>query len=51
MENINLILAIYRNELATANEQKILVQAQCEEYRQKIEQLEREIEQLNKGKE
>ena len=51
MENIKLILAIYRNELANANEQKILVQAQAEELRQRVERLEKEIEQLNKEKE
>ena len=51
LENIKLILAIYRNELANANEQKILAQAQAEELRQRVEQLEKEIEQLNKEKE
>ena len=51
MEAIDLILAIYKNELANANEQKILARAQAEELRKRVEQLEKEIEQLNKEKE
>lgn len=40
---INTILQIYKNELAQANEQKILLQAQCKEYEQRIEQLEQQV--------
>ena len=46
MNTIEIVLQIYKKELAQANEEKILAQAQAEEYRQRIEQLEKEIEKL-----
>lgn len=46
MNTIDIVLQIYKNELAQANEQKVIAQAKCEEYRQRIEQLENEMEEL-----
>lgn len=43
MDTINLISNIYKQQLADANEQKILFQAQCELYKAKIEQLEQQL--------
>ena len=48
MDEINIILTLYKQQLAEANERNILVQAQCEIYKQRINELE---EQLNKLKE
>ena len=44
MANINLILAIYRNESANANELKLLYQAQLEQEQQRVQQLEAQLE-------
>ena len=41
--DINIILQIYKNELAQANEQRILLQAQLQEQQQKIQQLEQQV--------
>ena len=41
--DINTILQIYKNELAQANEQRILLQAQLQEQQQKIQQLEQQM--------
>ena len=46
MNTIDIVLQTYKNELAQANEQKIIAQIQCLELKQKIAQLEEEIEQL-----
>lgn len=46
MNTIEIVLQIYKNELAQANEQKVIAQVQCEELKQKIEQLEKEIQEL-----
>lgn len=46
MNTIDIVLQIYKNELAQANEQKVIAQAKCEEYIQRIDQLEKEIEKL-----
>lgn len=47
MDTINLISNIYKQQLADANEQKILFQAQCELYKAKIEKLEQELKEKN----
>ena len=46
MNTIDIVLQIYKNELAQANEQKVVLQVQVTELKQKIAQLEEEIEQL-----
>ena len=47
MDGLNLIANIYKQQLADANEQKILFQAQCEFYKAKIEQLEQQLKLAN----
>ena len=37
MDAINIITEIYKQELAQANHQKVLYQAQCEIYKQQID--------------
>ena len=44
MEEINIILTLYKQQLAEANEQKILTQAQCELYKKEIEELRKQLE-------
>ena len=44
MEEINIILTLYKQQLAEANEQKILIQAQCELYKNEIEELRKQLE-------
>ena len=51
MNTIDIVLQIYKNELAQANEQKIIAQIQRLELKQKVEQLEKEIKQLKQEKE
>ena len=51
MNTIEIVLQIYKNELAQANEQKVISQVQCEELKQKVEQLEEEIKQLKQKSE
>ena len=51
MNTIEIVLQIYKNELAQANEQKIIAQIQRLELKQKVEQLEKEIKQLKQEKE
>ena len=46
MNTIDIVLQIYKNELAQANEQKVVLQVQVTGLKQKIAQLEEEIEQL-----
>lgn len=46
MDAINIITEIYKQELAQANQQKVLFQAQCEIYKQQIEKLKKENEEL-----
>lgn len=48
MNDFNIILAFYKNELAEANEQKILARAQVEANVQEIERLKKENEDLRK---
>ena len=47
MDSINLIATFYKQELADANEQKILYKAQCELRKQEIEQLREQLKQAN----
>ena len=47
MDNINLIATFYKQELADANEQKILYKTQCELHKQEIEQLREQLKQAN----
>ena len=47
MESINLIATFYKQELADANEQKVLYKTQCELYKQEIEQLREQLKQAN----
>ena len=51
MNIVDIILQTYKNELAQANEQKIIAQIQRLELKQKVEQLEEEIRQLKQEKE
>ena len=48
MNDFNIILAFYKNELAEANEQKILARSQVEANVQEIERLKKENEDLRK---
>ena len=48
MNDFNIILAFYKNELAEANEQKVLARAQVEANVQEIERLKKENEDLRK---
>ena len=43
--------SLYKQELAEANHQKVLIQAQCEIYKQQIDILKKEIEELKNEKE
>lgn len=47
MDSINLIATFYKQELADANEQKILYKTQCELHKQEIEQLREQLKQAN----
>ena len=47
MDSINIITTLYKQELADANEQKILYKTQCELYKQEIEQLKEQLKQAN----
>ena len=47
MDSINLIATFYKQELADANEQKVLFKAQCELYKQEIEQLKEQLKEKN----
>ena len=47
MDSINLIATFYKQELADANEQKVLYKTQCELYKQEIEQLREQLKQAN----
>ena len=47
MDSINLIANFYKQELADANEQKILYKTQCELHKQEIEQLKEQLKQAN----
>ena len=47
MDSINLIATFYKQELADANEQKILYKTQCELQKQEIQQLKEQLKQAN----
>ena len=49
MNEINIILALYKKQLAEANEQNILAQAQCEIYKQRINELEKQLNELKEN--
>ena len=46
MDALNLICAIYKSELAEANEKKVMAEAQCKIYKQQVEQLKKELAEL-----
>lgn len=50
MDAINIIAKLYKQELAEANYEKILYQAQCEIYKQQIDTLKKELEELKNEK-
>ena len=43
---LNTICTTYKRELADANEKKVMLEAQCEIYKQQVEQLKRELDEL-----
>ena len=47
MDSINIIATLYKQELADANEQKVLYKTQCKLYKQEIEQLKEQLKQAN----
>lgn len=47
MDSINLIANFYKQELADANEQKILYKTQCELHKQEIAQLKEQLKRAN----
>lgn len=46
MDAINLICTIYKRELADVNEKRVMMEAQCEIYKQQVEQLKKELAEL-----
>lgn len=46
MDALNLLNAIYKRELADAIEKKVMTEAQCEIYKQQVEQLKKELAEL-----
>lgn len=46
MDALNLICTIYKRELAEANEKRVMMEAQCEIYKQQVEQLKKELAEL-----
>ena len=46
MDALNLICTIYKRELAEANEKRVMIEAQCEIYKQQIDKLKKENEEL-----
>lgn len=47
MDSLNVLANIYKQELADANEQKVLFKTQCEIYKQEIEQLKKQLQEAN----
>ena len=45
MDAANIAISIYKQELANANEQKILLMTQCEIYKNEIEELRKQLKQ------
>lgn len=46
MDALNLLNAIYKRELADATEKKVMLEAQCEIYKQQVEQLKKQLEEV-----
>lgn len=46
MDALNLLNAIYKRELADANEKKVMLEAQCEIYKQQVEKLKKQLEEV-----
>ena len=46
MDAINLLNAIYKRELADANEKRVMIEMQCEIYKQQVKQLKKELAEL-----
>ena len=44
MDTANIAISIYKQELADANERKILLMTQCEVYKKEIEELRKQLE-------
>ena len=44
MDTVNIAISIYKQELADANEQKILLMTQCEIQKKEIEELRKQLE-------
>lgn len=51
INTINIIAKLYKQELAEANHQKVLIQAQCEIYKKELEELKQQIDILKNEKE
>lgn len=47
MDSLNVLANIYKQELADANEQKVLFKTQCEIYKQEIEHLKKQLQEAN----
>lgn len=47
MNSLDIIANIYKQELADANEQKVLFKTQCELYKQEIAQLKEQLKHAN----
>lgn len=47
MDSLNVLASIYKQELADANEQKVLFKTQCEIYKQEIEHLKKQLQKAN----
>lgn len=47
MNSLDILANIYKQELADANEQKVLFKTQCELYKQEIAQLKEQLKQAN----
>lgn len=47
MNILNLVASMYKQELADANEQKVLFKAQCEIYKEEIAQLKKQLQEAN----
>ena len=51
MDTVNIAISIYKQELANANEQKILLMTQCEIYKNEIEELRKQLKQEKENEE
>ena len=50
MDITNAIIAIYKQELAAANEQRVFFAAQCEIYQREIEDLKKQLKEKDNEK-